>query len=348
MSFLLRSTRFRKERERHWRELARIVDKVERGGVGQLSSGEVARLPGLYRQTLAALSAARAISLDRNLLDYLGSLAARGFFAVYGTRHRFFESLLGFFGTHFPRAFRKYFPHFLVAVACLALGTWIGYSITKADPERYFSVIDRGMAQGRTPTSTFDELRRGLYDTNESDRDFLPAFASFLIQHNVRIGMLCFSLGIAFGIPAALLLLVNGMTLGAMTEVFVAKGLGPDWWAWVLPHGVSELSAICLCGAAGLALGQATLFPGELSRRDALLARGREAGTLVGGAIGMLVVAGLIEGIVRQTIHPIGARLAIAAGTALLWSAYFLVAGRRGPRDVRGPGDLGVPGEAAP
>ena len=55
----LRSTRFRKERERHWRELARIVTKVEKGGVGQLTSGEVARLPGLYRQTLAALSAAR-------------------------------------------------------------------------------------------------------------------------------------------------------------------------------------------------------------------------------------------------------------------------------------------------
>jgi uncharacterized membrane protein SpoIIM required for sporulation len=326
---LLRSTRFRKERERHWRELARIVDKVERGGVSQLTSGEVARLPGLYRQTLSALSAARAISLDRNLLDFLGSLAARGFFAVYGTRHRFFESLVAFFGTHFPRSFRRYFPHFLVAVACLVLGAWIGWSVTDSDPERYFSVIDRSMAQGRTPSSTPDELRRVLYDTDDSDRGFLPAFASFLIANNVRVGMLCFTFGIALGIPVVVLLVMNGMILGAMTQIHVAKGLGVDWWAWVAPHGVTELSAICLCGAAGLALGQATLFPGELSRRDALLARGREAGTLVGGAIGMLVVAGLIEGIVRQTVHPIDARFMIAGGTTLLWSAYFLLAGRR-------------------
>jgi uncharacterized membrane protein SpoIIM required for sporulation len=326
---LLRSTRFRKERERHWRELARLVDKVERGGVSQLTSGEVARLPGLYRQTLAALSAARAISLDRNLLDFLGSLAARGFFAVYGTRHRFFESLVAFFGTHFPRTFRRYFAHFLVAVACLALGTWVGYSVTKSDPERYYSVIDRSMAQGRNPASTQVELRRILYDEDEKDRAFLPAFASFLIAHNVRVGMLCFSFGIALGIPVVVLLVMNGMILGAMTQIYVAKGLGVDWWAWVLPHGVSELSAICLCGAAGLALGQAALFPGELTRRDALLARGREAGTLVGGAIGMLVVAGLLEGIVRQTVHPIDVRFAVAGGTALLWSAYFLLAGRR-------------------
>ena len=97
----LRSTRFRKERERHWRELARLVDKVERGGVAQLTSGEVARLPGLYRQTLSALSAARAISLDRNLLDFLGSLAARASSRSTVRATASSESLVGFFGTHF-------------------------------------------------------------------------------------------------------------------------------------------------------------------------------------------------------------------------------------------------------
>jgi hypothetical protein len=43
----------------------------------------------------------------------------------------------------------------------------------------------------------------------------------------------------------------------------------------------------------------------------------------------MLIVAGLLEGIVRQTVHPIDVRFAVAGGTALLWSAYFLLAGRR-------------------
>jgi uncharacterized membrane protein SpoIIM required for sporulation len=119
------------------------------------------------------------------------------------------------------------------------------------------------------------------------------------------------------------------MVLGAMTAIHAAKGLGVDWWAWVLPHGITELSAICLCGAAGLALGQATLFPGELSRRDALVARGRAAGTLVGGAIGMLLLAGLIEGIFRQTVTDVSTRMEVAGGTALLWTLYFLVAGRR-------------------
>lgn len=326
MSVVLRSTRFRRERERHWRELARIVAKVESGGVRSLSDREVARLPGLYRQTLAALSAARAISLDRNLLDYLNGLAARGFFAVYGTRYRLFESLATFFGVHFPRTFRRHVFHFAAAMLSMALGVLVGYAVTRADPERYFSFISPALAGGRTPSSTPEQLRDILYKRGEG---FLETFAAFLFSHNASVGMLCFTLGAAAGIPVVVLLLINGMTLGAMTAIHAQKGLALDWWGWILPHGVTELSAIGLCGAAGLALGQALLFPGELSRRDALVAKGKESGTLVGGAIAMLFVAGLVEGIFRQTVVELDRRLEFAAALALLWILYFLLAGRR-------------------
>jgi uncharacterized membrane protein SpoIIM required for sporulation len=326
VSSLLRSTRFRRERERHWRELARIVAKVEGGGVRSLSDREVARLPGLYRQTLAALSAARAISLDRNLLDFLNGLAARGFFAVYGTRYRLFESLATFFGVHFPRTVRRYLPHFLVAVACLVLGAFVGYAVTRADPERYFSFIDAARAEGRTPSSAAEELKRVLYLKSDG---LLETFAAFLFSNNSKVGMLCFTLGAAAGIPVVVLLLTNGMALGAMTAIHVEKGLAADWWGWVLPHGITEFSALAMCGAAGLALGQALLFPGELSRRDALVARGKDGGTLVGGAIAMLFVAGMIEGIFRQTVMGLDHRLEFAAATTLLWLLYFAFAGRR-------------------
>lgn len=326
MSLLLRSTRFRRERERHWRELARLVAKVERDGVRSLGDRELARLPGLYRQTLAALSAARAISLDRNLLDFLNGLAARGFFAVYGTRYRLFESLATFFGVHFPRTFRRYLLHFLCAAACIVLGAVAGYAVTRADPERYFSFVDASLAEGRTPSATAEQLKRVLYLETGG---FLETFAAFLFSHNASVGMLCFTLGAAGGVPVVVLLLMNGMTLGAMTAIHAAKGIALDWWGWILPHAISELAAIGLCGAAGLALGQALLFPGELSRRDALVAKGRDCGTLVGGAIAMLFVAGLIEGIFRQTVVRLDQRLEFAAATTLLWLLYFALAGRR-------------------
>jgi uncharacterized membrane protein SpoIIM required for sporulation len=325
----LRSARFRREREARWRELARIVGKVEKSGLGELSQREVGRLPALYRHALASFSVARAISLDRNLLDFLRSLAARGFFAVYGTRHRVFVSLAAFFGAAFPRAVRRYLPHLALAWLGLLLGTAIGYEVTRHDPERYFSFVDAAYAQGRNPSSTAAELRKVLEARTDGFGSGLALFASFLFSHNARIGMLCFALGIVFGVPTVVLLLMNGMILGAMTALHVSKGLGAEWWLWVLPHGVTELSAVCLCGAGGLALGQALLFPGERTRRDALAEHGRRAAALVGGAIAMLFLAGLIEGIFRQTVADATARGAMAAATAALWIAYFALAGRR-------------------
>jgi hypothetical protein len=50
---------------------------------------------------------------------------------------------------------------------------------------------------------------------------------------------------------------------------------------------------------------------------------GREAGTLMGGVVLMLLAAGLLEGFARQLVTADWARYAIAATTGLLWSGYY-------------------------
>jgi uncharacterized membrane protein SpoIIM required for sporulation len=88
---------------------------------------------------------------------------------------------------------------------------------------------------------------------------------------------------------------------------------------------------VVLCGAAGLSVGEALLFPGRHTRLRNLGLRGREAGVVVLGAVLMLLFAGLIEGVFRQTVHSVEIRLLVAALTALGWTAYFTSAGRRAP-----------------
>ena len=46
---------------------------------------------------------------------------------------------------------------------------------------------------------------------------------------------------------------------------------------WLMIHGVTELLAIVLCGAAGLMLGDAIAFPGAQSRLANLAQHGRRA-----------------------------------------------------------------------
>src|SRR5207249_4037029 len=69
-----------------------------------------------------------------------------------------------------------------------------------------------------------------------------------------------------------------------------------SFWGFVLPHGVLEIPAILIAGAAGLVIGYAIIAPGRLYRADALRLAMRRAIPLVLGVMILLVMAGLIEG----------------------------------------------------
>jgi uncharacterized membrane protein SpoIIM required for sporulation len=326
----LRSAAFRAEREASWRELEALVGRIEKGGVRALSPAELARLPSLYRAALSSLSVARAISLDRNVLDYLEALSGRAYLAVYGTRRHLREALADFFVRRFPRAVRAHAWHVAIAAALLLLGLVTGYALTAADAERFYAFVDPAYAQGRGPASSTESLREVLYD-GKGAAGLLQTFAMFLFQHNARIGLAAFAVGFAGAVPTGLLLFSNGLVMGAFGALYGGRGLGLEFWAWVLPHGVTELTAVALCGAAGLALGQALLFPGREERLAGLARRGREAGVVALGAVALFFVAAVIEGIFRQLVHAVPVRYAVALGTAGVLFAYLGTSGKERP-----------------
>jgi uncharacterized membrane protein SpoIIM required for sporulation len=324
---VLKSYEFRRERESTWLELDRLVTRVEKGGIRSLSAHDLARLPVLYRATLSGLSVARAISLDKNVVDYLTALTGRAYFCVYGTRRHLSDAVGTFFARRFPAAVRRFRWHLLVSALFLALGAVTAMVLVAEDSDRFYSFVGEGVAQRRGPASTTEDLRDTLY-TRVDAADALATFATFLFRHNAEVGLLAFALGFAAGLPTFLLVFLNGMVLGSFGALFQGRGLGPEFWAWVLPHGITELFAIVLCGAGGLVLGQAVVFPGRHTRLQNLAIRGREAGVLMLGAVALLLVAGLIEGIFRQVVQDVTVRYAVATGTAALWLWYFTRAGR--------------------
>jgi uncharacterized membrane protein SpoIIM required for sporulation len=128
--------------------------------------------------------------------------------------------------------------------------------------------------------------------------------------------------GVLAAIPTVVLMIFNGMLLGVFAAIHHEAGIRAEMWAWILPHGVTELSAIILCGGVGLMLGKAVLQPGELSRNESLVRAGREAARVCVGVAGMLVLAALIESYVRQSHWSTPARLVFATATAVFWAAY--------------------------
>lgn len=320
----LPSAAFRREREPSWTELERVLAKIDARGIKSLTAAELADFPQLYRTALSSLSLARAISLDKNLVQYLETLATRGYFRVYGPPRRLWAVLGAFFAVGFPRAVRAFRWHVALAGAFLAIGAIVGWLAVVRDPETYYAFVEEGLASGRDPSATTESLRATLYSTHGGG-----AFATFLFTHNARVGILCFALGFAAGVPVLLLLVQTGAMLGAFGALFGSRDLGLELWAWVLPHGVTELLAITLCGAGGLVIAQRLILPGRKSRLESLAEGGRQAGMLATGAVAMLLLAGGIEGIFRQEVQDVVARYSVALGSAMLWTAYFLFAGRK-------------------
>lgn len=324
----LKSYEFRREREASWRKLDALVTRAEKSGVTSLSTEELAQLPMLYRASLSSLSVARSISLDRNLLEYLESLCGRAYFCVYGTKRHIRETLADFFRVRLPRTIRALYPHLLLATLFFFLGGAAAFVLTWNDPDLFYTFVSEEMAQGRDPGSTTKELRDVLFSSGDDTTEGRGFFASMLITHNARVGILCFALGFAAGVPVFLMLIFNGFILGAFASLYAGRGLSLEFWGWILPHGVTEILALLLCAAAGLTLAQGLVFPGRLTRLQNLARHGRRAAMLMVGTILMFFVAGLIEGIFRQTVHSTAVRYAVVVSTAGLWIWYLTCAGQ--------------------
>jgi len=324
-----RSTRFRKDRQKIWFELEASILKAEAEGLSGLTPDELARLPMLYRSTLSALNIAREISLDVALLKYLESLSGRAFIMIYGTRKKFLRLTWEFFSYEFPQSVRNASPYLAIATLITGCGIALAMHLVAVDPSQYYAFVPVEMAGGRNPAATTESLRAALYDDGGGDADSLAVFSSFLATHNAKIGITCFSLGVAFAVPVIYLLFYNGLVFGAFVGLYASRGLTLEVLAWILPHGVTELLAVLLCGAAGLCLGKSAAFPGEISRWDNVKIQMRRVGPMVIGAVIMFFIAAVIEGFFRQMVQSIDLRWLVASGTAIFWLYYFGFVGRR-------------------
>jgi uncharacterized membrane protein SpoIIM required for sporulation len=325
----LKSRRFRTEREADWRRLETLLDRIERGSARRLSTAELLEIPVLYRQALSSLSVARSIALDQGLTDYLEGLCTRAYFFVYGARTGLWARIGQFFAHDWPAAVRGLWRETVVSAAITAVAAVAAYALSASDADWFYAFVPGSLASGRDPTATAAFLRSTLYDAPKDGQGGLSLLASFLFTHNAQIAIFAFALGFALCLPTAGLMAANGLMLGAFLWLFFSHGLGVEATGWLMIHGVTELFAVALAGAAGFAIGWSVAFPGQRSRVDAAAAAGRRAATVMMGVVVMLFVAGLLEGFGRQLITADAARYAIALASAAMWGGYFYLPRRR-------------------
>lgn len=332
MTDLLKSYRFREEREADWQKLDAILKRAEKRGVNTLTDAEMLALPRLYRQAVSSLSVARSISLDQNVVSYLEMLCTKAYFFVYGPRMRMGERVAKFIRHDWPEAVRSAWRATLLSALCFFGAGLVAFVLCMIDIDWFWSFSAGGGFDTRNPGATTAALRETLYSDASDVDGMLSAFSAQLFSNNAGIALFAFALGFMFGVPTFILISYNGVAIGSFYALFWSRGLGYEVTGWLMIHGVTELFAIILAGAAGFRIGAAVAFPGAKGRLASARDAGQSAAIMAAGTVIMLFIAALLEGFGRQLINSDEVRYLIAASTLVAWLAYFYLPRGRAPR----------------
>jgi uncharacterized membrane protein SpoIIM required for sporulation len=217
------------------------------------------------------------------------------------------------------------------AWALLLLGALVGAGLALRDDQALYALVPDGLGYsdaGLEGLAHSAELRREFLAREETPGAVNALFGASLFAHNTQVGLLSFATGILGGVPTVLLQVYNGVLIGAFASIFLRDPWPVEFAAWILPHGIPELTAITLCAAAGLLLGRSITSPGRAGRRRALREALDPALLLIGSSLPLFALAAAVESFVRESELSTATRLGVAAGFAALLVAG-LVAIRR-------------------
>ncbi len=310
-----------------WAEFQVMADRVARGGLESLKPTELPDFAERYREMAADLARARTYKADPVVQLRLERMVAAGHNALYRVDRRTWRRMATFLALEAPAAVVANRRTVLLAFIAFILPALAGFALLRERPELAPELIPDTMLERIESGAARTEAGLGYLVADASDR---PVIAVSIITNNLRVAVIAFASGIIFGVGSLVALAFNGLSFGAISGAFDNAGMLGYLWTFVVGHGVLELFAIWVAGAAGFLLGGALIRPGDYSRSDAMVIAGRTAMQLVAASAVMLLVAGLIEGFISASNWPLAARAAVSVASLALLVGYLGMGARWG------------------
>ncbi len=325
-----------------WSAFAKLLADAQKRGLRSLSEAEVSEFVASYRETATDLARLRTASgvtgaapaIGNDALFRVSRLVAAGHNLLYRQRRLSWRAIANFALVSMPRELRRSaLP--IVGAAFLLFGPMaVTYGLVTARPDRAARLLPPGM---------IDRAEEGAARALQGDRTYIPmkdferpVMASRIIANNVQVTYAVFAFGITAGILTVVMLVFNGVSIGAGFGLYASKGIFEQIGEFVLPHSVFELSAICIAAGGGLLIASALILPGEHTRAEALVMRGRRAIRLIAVSTVLLLFAGTIEGLISpRTDIPLWVKWCIAGACAVALVAYVSL-GWRSAEDAPG------------
>lgn len=316
----MRQELFRERAEHRWHETEAVIKRLDR----KKKAGTEA-FPVLYRQLCHDLAIARDRQFDASLVDRLNHLALRGHQHLYRLK-RF--SLAGaglLIRFHFPAAVRREYRTILIAVMLLFGSMVLVGFLVQSRPALVYSIMHP--EQVRQMEAMYNPASGHFLKPVDQESRF--AMFGFYIFDNVGIAFRIFAGGILFGIGSILVVLYNGIYLGAVSGHLILIGYGESFFSFVSSHSALELMAIAISGVTGLKLGWSLIAPGPLRRVESLKRTAFQVMPLLYGSTAMLLLAAIVEAFWSSLQLPVLIKYCFGLGWWLVLLTYFLFSGRR-------------------
>jgi len=303
-----------------WDRLNQLVSRSSGNGIRRMQSDELDELGELYRNVTSDFAMAQRDYKGHPVTAYLNQLVGLAHAAVYRGRPAQALNVIDFLFTQFPRTYRRLIPYIVCAFLAVMTPAMINGVLVYLQPD--------------VSEWTFTDNEKDLIPLVRSGKlwidlpeDKRPYASAFIMTNNIQVSLAAFAGGASAGLYTLYILISNGLSLGGIMGLCFHYGIGWRLVNFVIGHGVIEFTVIFMAGGAGLRMGWAIVHPGSQSRRDALVLATREAITLAGGAIPLLIVAGAIEGFVSPQFNPLYSTIA-AVVSGLLVYGLLLFGGR--------------------
>jgi uncharacterized membrane protein SpoIIM required for sporulation len=300
-----------------WDRLEHLVKRRR-----SLTGAEVDELVDLYQRVSTHLSMVRTASTDSVLVGRLSGLVARARAAVTGAHAPLWSEFVRFWTVSFPvvayRSWRWW------------LGTAVAFSIVVAIIGVWVAGNPEVQSTIGTPTD-IDQLVNNDFESYYSEH---PA-GSFALQvwvNNSWVAARCIAFAVLLGLPIPYLLFQNAANLGVAAGLMFHADKGDIFLGLLLPHGLLELTAVFLAGAAGMRLGWSVVSPGDRPRGQVLAEQGRAVVAVAVGLVVVLLLSGLIEALVTPSPLPTFVRIAIGLAAEVAFLGYVVHFGRKGVR----------------
>lgn len=298
-----------------WTELEGYCKRISKKGIKKLSIEEINDFLRLFKLASHHLAYAKTHYKDGQTIFYLNNLVSQCNTYVYTMPKPDIIDGVKKLLREYPNIIRKYRNYVWAAFGIFLIGAVMSFAMVYFKPDYATLFLEKSLIKGVTEGTSGNGV--------SSSWDY-PLMSSYIMTNNIMVAFRAFVLGATLGIGTAYILFYNGLMLGSLTALFYLYGDTVKYWSLILPHGVMELSAIFISGAAGFMIAKSILVPGQLKRSHSLIYGAKQALNLIGGVVIMLIIAGIIEGFFTPLdINPIS-KLLFALMTAILLGLYMM------------------------